>query len=91
LALNQIDQSGAFAVSVRNKIDKLRDSPYFARIDFTPQDEQEALTYYIGRFGFAHENQMLIFDWRAPIASMFYNCEIGPAGYDAPVGRWKVD
>jgi hypothetical protein len=22
---------------------------------------------------------------------MFYNCEIGPAGYDAPVGRWKVD
>lgn len=30
---------------------------------------------------------MLIFDWRTPIASMFYDCEIGPAGYDAPVGR----
>ena len=30
---------------------------------------------------------MLIYDWRAPIASMFYDCEIGPAGYDAPMGR----
>lgn len=87
LALNRIDHSGAFAVSVRDKIAKLKDSPYFARIDFTPQDEQEASPYYIGRFGFTHKNQMLIFDWRAPIASMFYDCEIGPAGYDAPVGR----
>lgn len=87
LALNRIDHSGAFAVSVRDKIAKLKDSPYFARIDFTPQDDQEASPYYIGRFGFTHQNQMLIFDWRAPISSMFYDCEIGPAGYDAPVGR----
>lgn len=87
LALNRIDNSGNFAVSMRDRIAKLKDSPYFARIDFRPQTEYEALPYYIGRFSFTHENQMLIFDWRAPIASMFYDYEIGPAGYDAPVGR----
>jgi len=87
LALKQIDHSGALAVSMRDKIARLKDSPYFARIDFISQDDQETSVYYIGRFGFSSKNQMLIFDWRAPIASMFYDCEVGLAGYDAPVGR----
>ena len=28
----------------------------------------------------------MIFDWRAPVAGMFYDCEVGPAGYEAPSG-----
>lgn len=87
LALKCIDNTGAFAVSVREKIAKLKDSPYFARIDFRLKDSEKASAYYIGRFAFSHENQPLIFDWRAPVASMFYDCEIGQAGYTAPVGR----
>ena len=43
--------------------------------------------HYIGRFTFNYENELLIFDWRSPIAGMFYDCEVGPAGYDAPIGR----
>ena len=31
--------------------------------------------------------RVLICDWRSPVAGLFYDCEVGPAGYDAPVGR----
>lgn len=87
MALRQIDQTGAFAVGTWEKLAKLRESPYFARIDFQQQHESLPTKYYIGRFTFNYENKPLIFDWRAPVAGMFYDCEVGPAGYDAPMGR----
>lgn len=87
LLLNQTDRTGAFAVRLRDKIARLKDSPYFARIDFCEKDDEEAVPYYIGRSAFSHENELLIFDWRAPIASMFYDCEVGAASYHAPSGR----
>lgn len=87
LLLKQTDRTGAFAVEIRDRITKLKESPYFARIDFHEKDSQAPAKHYIGRFSFHHENELLIFDWRAPIASMFYDYEIGPAGYEAPTGR----
>jgi DNA helicase-2/ATP-dependent DNA helicase PcrA len=87
LALNRIDNSGAFTVGIRDRIAKLKESPYFSRIDFLENDSTESVKYYIGRFSFSYENELLIFDWRAPVASMFYDYEIGPAGFDAPQGR----
>jgi DNA helicase-2/ATP-dependent DNA helicase PcrA len=87
LALKQIDNQGAFAVKIRDKLAKLLDSPYFARIDFREASQETPVPFYIGRFAFSHDNELLISDWRSPIASMFYDCEIGPAGYDAPAGR----
>lgn len=87
LLLKQTDRTGAFAVGFRDKLAKLKDSPYFARIDFQETDEDEPEPFYIGRFAFSHENELLIFDWRAPVAGMFYDCAVGPAGYEAPIGR----
>lgn len=89
LALRQIDRTGAFAVSVRDQIAKLQDSPYFARVDFQPHGSKAAFPYYIGRFSFRHQDELLVCDWRAPVAGLFYDCEIGPAGYDAPMGRME--
>lgn len=86
LALKQIDSYGAFMVKVRDKVAKMKDSPYFARIDFKLKDEGDDSKYYIGRFAFDYENELLILDWRSPMASMFYDCEIGKAGYHAPLG-----
>lgn len=85
-SLKQIDNYGAFMVKVRDKIDKIKDSPYFARIDFRLKDVDDEYKYYIGRFAFDYEDELLILDWRSPIASMFYDYEIGVAGYDAPIG-----
>lgn len=87
LALKQIDRTGAFSVGIWEKLTKLKESPYFARIDFQTNENQIATKHYIGRFAFSHENELLIIDWRAPFASMFYDCEVGLAGYDAPMGR----
>lgn len=87
LTLHRIDHTGAFAVTQREKIVRLKDSPYFARIDFAQQGKPDAAVYYIGRFGFEYENHPLIFDWRAPVAGMFYDCTVGAAGYSAPIGR----
>lgn len=87
LALKRIDSRGAFAVEIRDKLAKLLDSPYFARIDFREASRETPSAFYIGRFAFSHDGKLLISDWRSPVASMFYDCEIGPAGYDAPAGR----
>lgn len=85
-ALKQIDSYGAFMVKARDKISKIKDSPYFARIDFRLKDMDDEYKYYIGRFAFDYEDELIILDWRSPIASMFYDYEIGKAGYDAPIG-----
>lgn len=87
LGLRKIHHTGAFAVTLRDKVAKLKDSPYFARIDFRTGHGGEAGIYYIGRFAFHHDNTLLVSDWRSPIASMFYDCEIGPASYIAPKGK----
>ncbi len=87
LALNRIDNLGAFASEIRARIAKLLDSPYFARIDFREVSKETPAIFYIGRFGLSHDHELLIVDWRSPVASMFYDCEVGPAGYDAPDGR----
>lgn len=50
LLLKQTDRTGAFAVETCGKIAKLRESPYFARIDFQGIESKEVLKYYIGRF-----------------------------------------
>ncbi len=60
--------------------------PYFTRIDFTERDG--AHTYYIGRWGVMRSDTLdiVITDWRAPVANLYYSGQIGPMRYDAPDG-----
>lgn len=87
LALKQVEHSGVIAVQMMDKYKKLVDSPYFARIDFSMDSDEDSTIYYIGRFSFSENSRILIFDWRAPISSMFYDCELGVASYEAPIGN----
>lgn len=87
LAMKQIESAGVLAVQMREKLVKLMDSPYFARFDFRCRDEENSAAFYIGRFSFSDESGILIYDWRAPVSSMFYNDELGRTGYEAPIGR----
>ncbi len=70
-------------------LEKMIDSPYFARIDFCFEDEDEHEEIYIGRNSLRNEEtfDISVYDWRSPIASVFYRYMLGPAGYDAPGGR----
>jgi len=79
---------GEEAIKEREKLQKLINSPYFGRIDFAEEKEKE-VTLYIGIHGFADSvnSRHIIFDWRAPISSMFYDFETGPAFYIAPAGK----
>lgn len=68
---------------------KLQENPYFGRIDFVYDGESEAESLYIGLGGLRSKNgfENLIYDWRAPISSMYYDFEIGKAYYEAPMGK----
>ncbi len=91
-SVSQIVNSGEFTVRRRKIIEKLIDSPYFARIDFRLAREEEAEAFYIGRFTFVDAaGDMLIYDWRAPISGMYYDYEQGPASYEAPAGLVEGD
>ena len=87
LLLKQTDRTGAFAAGVRDRIARLKESPYFARIDFREDGSPADEIYYIGRFGFQYKKKPLIYDWRAPVSGMFYDYENGPASFEAPAGR----
>ena len=70
-------------------LEKMLNSPYFARINFKFDDEDEFEKIYIGSNSLVDEktHDMYIYDWRSPIASIFYRFGIGNAFYDAPAGR----
>lgn len=87
MALRQIDSQGVLTVVYRDRLQKTKVSPYFARIDFLPEGEQETAAYYIGLYAFRFQRQLYVIDWRSPVASMFYDFELGPAYYDAPQGH----
>ncbi|HHW47237.1 MAG TPA: UvrD-helicase domain-containing protein [Clostridiaceae bacterium] len=73
------------------KLEKLLESPYFGRIDFKEDGQNLAEKIYIGISNFTDEDtgEFLVYDWRAPISSMFYDYELGRAEYKCPEGIIK--
>ncbi len=88
-SINRMVFSGESAVARKRKLLKLGESPYFGRIDFVPAENAERAPVYIGIYSFSDETQKtnLIYDWRAPISSMFYDFELGEAWYTTPSGK----
>ena len=68
---------------------KMTDSPFFGRVDFCFEEEDEAEPFYIGIGNFSERAGMtpLIYDWRAPVSGLFYDYDKGPACYEAPSGE----
>ena len=78
-------------LSKRKRLTKMLESPFFGRVDFRYDREEESETFYIGIGNFAPRAGMrpLIYDWRAPVSGLFYDYDRGPAAYDAPGGRME--
>lgn len=78
-------------LSKRKRLTKMLESPFFGRVDFRYDGEEESETFYIGIGNFAPRAGMrpLIYDWRAPVSGLFYDYDRGPAAYDAPGGRME--
>lgn len=77
-------------------------SPYFARLDFTPDAGAPMLTgmragektpVYIGRWGVIETPayRVCVTDWRSPVANLYYSGQVGRVSYEAPDGRVQGD
>lgn len=56
-------------------------SPYFARIDFLPNGKSRSQQIYIGIGNIIQNNKIYVADWRAPVSSMYYDYNLGPAEF----------
>ena len=72
---------------------KARKKPYFGRIDFKDPNMKFEESYYIGRVGIAKTpSEPVVIDWRAPIASVYYENSIGPCQYTvSSEGTFEID
>ncbi|MEG0771996.1 RNA polymerase recycling motor HelD [Clostridium sp.] len=69
------------------KLRKLLKSPYFGRVDFLEDGSSYDDNIYIGIATLIDDDyDMVIYDWRAPICSLFYENEEGKASYKCPEG-----
>ena len=72
----------------RQRLEKMIDSPFFGRVDFCYEGEEEPEQFYIGIGNFSEKtgHVPLIYDWRAPVSGLFYDYDKGAASYTAPAG-----
>lgn len=70
-----------------------RQKPYFGRIDYRETDDNTCYSLYLGKNGIRKNiTENMIIDWRAPIASVYYDSDIGRSSYPIPVGdRIEID
>ncbi|MBO0451968.1 HelD family protein [Candidatus Enterococcus murrayae] len=69
------------------RLEKQKKNPYFTRVDFVYEGEHVVEKIYVGSFSFSTKDQgLLIYDWRAPIASVFYDYDLGEAHFQTPAG-----
>jgi DNA helicase-2/ATP-dependent DNA helicase PcrA len=71
-----------------NRLKRLADSPYFGRIDFREAGADKAESIYLGIASYREEDsdEFLVYDWRAPVSSLYYDYPPGPAEYETPSG-----
>ena len=72
-------------------LNKVKDKPYFARIDFKGEGNTKTEILYIGKASLnrAEDNEQLIIDWRAPVASVYYEGKLGETSYTSVEGEEK--
>jgi DNA helicase-2/ATP-dependent DNA helicase PcrA len=75
----------------RNNLAKAVNEAYFGRLDFQESGKDASSSYYIGKAGVEDEigsGKLLVIDWRAPVASLFYSFSGGSdsTAYHSPDG-----
>ncbi|MDU2239004.1 MAG: RNA polymerase recycling motor HelD [Paenibacillus sp.] len=85
--LAEREKSHQHASIALGKMKRLKQSPYFGRIDFAEDGEPEE-AIYLGIASLLEEGDetFLVYDWRAPISNLYYDSVPGPASYETPSG-----
>ncbi|MGX6977937.1 HelD family protein [Vagococcus elongatus] len=90
--LAQINYKREWLEKQKHNLAQLLTTPYFAKIDVLYPDEAEIEKFYIGVAGFSdEEHHQYIYDWRSPIANLYYENNLGQTSYEAPMGNIPVD
>ncbi|GIP34856.1 RNA polymerase recycling motor HelD [Paenibacillus sp. J2TS4] len=86
--LSEKERSYEHAYNQLKILTKLKQSPYFGRVDFLEEGQNKAEPIYLGISSLYDEDKMefLIYDWRAPLSSLYYDYALGPAHYETPGG-----
>ncbi|MBJ8103690.1 MULTISPECIES: RNA polymerase recycling motor HelD [Bacillus cereus group] len=91
--LSEREHTHRHAKNEYNLLMKIKDTPYFGRIDFKEEQEADTDEIYIGIGSFYDKetDEFLVYDWRAPISSLYYDYSLGSAKYIAPMGTISGD
>lgn len=86
MILQEQERSYSVAYQTGKQLLRMLDSPYFGRLDFKEAGYSASESIYIGFHSLLNEDTQdyYVFDWRSPIASMFYDYSPGPVQYQAP-------
>lgn len=84
---NDVNHTATLTNNQLSKLRKLRkasDNPFFGKIKVDFDGEKES--FYIGLTSILDNNDLIINDWRSPIANLFYNSRLGNTSYKVPNG-----
>lgn len=89
--LSERERSHRHAVQQLKTLNKLEQSPYFGRVDLLEDGQPEAdiEQIYLGVGSLLDDDgeTYLIYDWRTPVSSLYYDFGPGPVRYETPAGR----
>lgn len=87
--LSERERSHRQRVQRFKNMKRLLPSPYFGRMDFRENGLSASEKIYIGVASFVDVDgvDFLVYDWRTPIASMYYDHSPGPSTYETPGGQ----
>lgn len=78
----------AFNEDMVRRYERMLLTPFFARVDFAEHGAQEPEKIVIGLYSLKDENgDLVVHDWRAPVCSLYYDAQPGPASYSCPEGE----
>ena len=86
--LNRITARREFTRELAERYRRMLMNPFFARVDFVEEGENEVEKIVIGLYSLEDEKgRLLVHDWRAPVCSLYYDSEPGDVAYNSPSGR----
>lgn len=72
-----------------SRLKSIAKKPYFASIVFKDEDGDIFNIYMSLTYLKDTDENNILYDWRSPICSLFYDYEIGPCSYTAPGGEFS--
>lgn len=91
--LTERERSYSHASALLGRFKRLIRTPYFGRIDFQEDGTPAPEKIYLGIASLLDDDgeTFLIYDWRAPLSSLYYDYALGRASYETPMGEISGD